>query len=125
MVTCIVFVALFAMVSVWFASPTFAQGQTPAQQQPGSLVTIVTGNKFQQIVPPSTAGTERRALTIQNKSANDDSCWVYIGTSRPSKENSFELAPGKSLVRYWPFVPSDSIQATCVSSSDKLYVEFQ
>jgi hypothetical protein len=113
--------AALAIALVLFGSPTLAQSQAP----PGTSVTIVTGSKFQQVVPPSTNGTERRSLTIQNNSANVDSCWVFIGTSKPSKEASFELAPGKSLIRYWPFVPSDAIQATCASSSDTLYVEYQ
>jgi hypothetical protein len=115
--------AALAIASVLFGSRTLAQGQSPAP--PGTLVTIVTGSKFQQVVSPSKNGTERRSLTIRNNSANDDNCWVYIGTSKPSKEASFELAPGKSLVRYWPFVPSDAVQATCASSSDTLYVEYQ
>jgi len=121
--SCMVLAAALAIASVLFGSPTLAQSQEPAP--PGTSVTIVTGGKFQQVVPPSTNGTERRSLTIQNNSANDDSCWVYIGTSKPSKEASFELAPGKSLVRSWPFVPSNAIQATCASSSDTLYVEYQ
>jgi hypothetical protein len=118
-----VLAAALAIALVLFGSPTLAQSQAPAP--PGISVAIVTGSKFQQVVPPSTNGRERRSLTIQNNSANDDSCWVYIGTSKPSKEASFELAPGKSLIRYWPFVPSDAIQATCASSSDTLYIEYQ
>ena len=42
-----------------------------------------------------------------------------------SKDNSMVLAPGKSYTRYWPFVPSDAIQATCASGSDTLYVEYK
>jgi len=123
LIQCMVLAAALAIASVLFGSSTSAQNQAPAP--PGTLVTIVTGSKFQQVVPPSKNGTERRSLTIRNNSANDDNCWVYIGTSTPSKETSFELAPGKSLIRYWPFVPSDSIQATCASSSDTLNVEYQ
>ena len=119
--SCMALAAALAIALVLFGSPTLAQSQAP----PGTSVTIVTGSKFQQVVPPSTNGTERRSLTIQNNSANVDSCWVFIGTSKPSKEASFELAPGKSLIRYWPFVPSDAIQATCASSSDTLNVEYQ
>ena len=121
--SCMALAAALAIASVLFGSRTLAQSQAPAP--PGTLVTIVTGSKFQQVVPPSTNGTERRSLTIQNNSANDDNCWVYIGTSKPSKEASFELAPGKSLERYWPFVPSDAIQATCETSSGTLYVGYQ
>jgi hypothetical protein len=88
-------------------------------------VTIATGNKFQQIVPSNSTGTDRRALTIQNNASNGDNCWVYVGSDKASKDGSVVLAPGKSYDRYWPFVPSDTIQATCASSSDNLYVEYK
>jgi len=64
-------------------------------------------------------------LRIINNNANGDSCWVFVGGGRASKENSnVVLAPGQRYVRYWPFAPSDTIQATC-ASQDSLEVEDQ
>ncbi|MFZ3359750.1 MAG: hypothetical protein WA177_13395, partial [Xanthobacteraceae bacterium] len=82
------------------------------------------GNKFQQVLPSST--TDRRLLRITNSNTNGDTCWVFVGGGRASKDESDEvLTPGKEYERYWPFVPSDEVQATCVSSSDTLAVETQ
>jgi hypothetical protein len=111
-----------AIVSILLGSRTFAQA--PAPQEPtGNLVTIVTGNKFQQVVPAT--GTKRQSLRIKNNNNNNDSCWLFIGGGRASKENSFVLDPGTSYIRYWPLAPTDAIQATCASSSDTLDVEYQ
>ena len=126
MVACIMLGVALAIATIFLQSTTFAQGQTPVPQTgAGNLVTISAGNKFQQIVPNNNTGTDRRALTIQNNASNGDNCWVYVGSNKPSKDGSVVLAPGKSYDRYWPFVPSDAIQATCASSSDNLYVEFK
>jgi len=127
MVASIVLVAVsLTIASIVLGSATFAQSQTPEPQAPpGNLVTIATGNKFQQIVPPNKGDAERRTLTIQNNGSNGDNCWIYVGSDRASKDNSMVLAPGKSYTRYWPFVPSDAIQATCASGSDTLYVEYK
>jgi hypothetical protein len=115
-----------AIATILLGSTALAQSQTPAPQtENGNLVTIATGNKFQQIVPSNSTGTDRRALTIQNNASNGDNCWVYVGADKASKDGSVVLAPGKSYDRYWPFVPSDTIQATCASSSDNLYVEYK
>ena len=104
-------------------SPIFAQ-QPPAATE--TLVTIVTENKFQKLLPENTTGKDRRALIIKNTNTNGDTCWVFVGTGRASKEESDQvLAPGEEYVQYWPFVPSDEIQATCASSSDTLSVEYQ
>ena len=103
--------ASLAIVSILLGSRTYAQA--PAPQEPtGDLVTIVSGNKFQQVVPAT--GTKRQALTIKNNNTNNDNCWVFIGGGRASKENSIVLGPGGSYVRYWPFAPTDAIQATYV-----------
>lgn len=104
------------------SSPVLAQQPLPTK----NLVTIVTGNKFQEILPESDTGKDRRALTITNNNTNGDACWVFVGTGHASKEKSDQvLAPGADYVRYWPFVPSDEIQATCASGSDTLAVEYQ
>jgi hypothetical protein len=126
MLACIMLGVALAIATILLGSTAFAQSQTPAPQpESGNLVTIATGNKFQQIVPSNSTGTDRRALTIQNNASNGDNCWVYVGSDKASKDGSVVLAPGKSYDRYWPFVPSDTIQATCASSSDNLYVEYK
>ena len=88
------------------------------------LVTIVAANKFQPLLTADNAhASERRALTIENRNSNGDSCWVYVGNNPASKQESEELTAGKSFVRYWPFVPSGGVQATCASNSDTLHVQ--
>jgi hypothetical protein len=116
-------VASLAIVYLFSPSPIFAQ-QPPASTK--TPVTIVTGNKFQKILPEDDTGKDRRALIINNNNTNGDSCWVFVGTRQASKEKSDKvLAPGAQYVRLWPFVPTDEIQATCASSSDTLSMEYQ
>jgi hypothetical protein len=116
--------ASLAIVYLLSPTPIFAQ-QPPASTK--TSVTIVTGNKFQKILPENDTGKDRRAaLIIDNNNTNGDSCWVFVGTGRASQEKSDKvLAPGERYVRYWPFVPSDEVQATCASSSDTLSIEYQ
>jgi hypothetical protein len=47
-------------------------------------------------------------LIIKNDNSNGDSCWVFFGSNKPSKEKSVIVASGDSYVRYWPFVSSDA-----------------
>jgi hypothetical protein len=89
------------------------------------LVTIATGNAFQQVIGSNDSATERQALIIKNDNSNGDSCWVFFGSNKPSKVKSVIVASGDSYIRYWPFVSSDAMQATCTSSSDALYVEIK
>jgi hypothetical protein len=116
-----------AIAWLYFLSPSFAQriDQTPVAAAPTArLTTIETGNKFQELLASS--ATERRMLRITNNNANGDTCWVFVGVGRATKENSdVVLAAGKQFVRYWPFAPADTIQATCASSLDTLAVEYQ
>jgi hypothetical protein len=118
--------AFLAIACVLSCSPTFAQQISQASRPPAPThksVTIVIGNKFQEVLNAST--TALRMLRIGNINTNDDSCWVFVGSSRASKEASYAVPPGKEYLRYSPFVPSDAIQATCESSSDTLDVEYQ
>ena len=69
--------------------------------------------------------TDRHALIIKNDNSNGDSCWVFFGGDKASKEKSVIVASGDSYVRYWPFVSSDAMQATCAATSDALYVEIK
>jgi hypothetical protein len=92
-----------------------------------SSITIAAGNTFQQAVAAlGVAPATRRSITIQNNNTSTDNCWVFIGaTGSATKGTSILLAPGGSYQRYWPYVPSDNIAATCANTSDTLYVDIQ
>src|ERR1700751_2105179 len=112
----------------WGLSPAPAVAQQISQPSvprapTHKSVTIVIGNRFQQVLNAST--TALRMLRIGNNNTNDDSCWVFVGSGQASKDASYAVQPGKEYLRYAPFVPSDAIQATCASSSDTLDVEYQ
>ena len=117
---CIVLGVASLAIALLLKSAAFAQ--TPPTPT-NTVVTIATGNKFQQVLGSS--GTERRMLRISNNNTNGDSCWVFVGSGRASKESSYPVPPGKEYLRYPPFASSDAIQATCASSSDTLDVEYQ
>ena len=91
-------------------------------------VTIAVGNTFQTVLaavgaPPAI----RRSLTIQNNQATGtDLCWLYLGPlANATKATSIVLAVGVSYTRYFPYIPSDAIQATCATTGDSLYVDVQ
>lgn len=102
-----------------------ARAQTTAATTNGSI-TITAGNTFQQALavmaaPPAT----RRSLTIVNNNASDN-CWIFIGaTASATKGTSILLLPGGSYTRYYPYVPSDNIAATCATTNDTLYIDTQ
>jgi hypothetical protein len=100
-----------------------AAAQTVAQTTNGS-VTITTGNTFQTALSAVTNNNQRRSLTIANNNATD-SCWLFIGAGSATKATSILLLPGGAYTRYYPYVPSDAIQATCTTTSDSLYVDVQ
>jgi hypothetical protein len=114
-----------ALLAICLAGPAFAQAINTTTTN-GSVV-IATGNTFQTVLaalgsPPA----QRRSLTIENNNTNGDSCWVFIGaTASATKATSILLTPGGSYTRYYPYVPSDNIAATCTTTSDTLYVDVQ
>ena len=114
---CIVLGVASLAIGLLLGSAAFAQTPT------NTVVTINTGNKFQQILASSE--TARRMVRISNDNANGDGCWVFVGNGRASKEGSYEVPPGGKYLRYPPFTTSDAIQATCGSSADTLDVEIQ
>jgi len=115
--------ALAAAALVSAAFPSAAQ--TPAATTNGS-VTIATGSTFQTILAVLAAGnTQRRSVTIQNNNTNGDNCWLFIGGGSATKATSILLAPGGSYQRYYPYVPSDAIQATCATTNDTMYLDTQ
>ena len=126
---------LAALAFLLLAVPAFGQGnpQTPAPAFSGApvnrstlitAVVIASGNAFQTVMAAQNSTIQRQALTIENNNASD-SCWIFPGSGTPTKATSILLLPGGSYTRYWPFVPSDAIQATCANTSDTLYVDNQ
>jgi hypothetical protein len=89
-------------------------------------VTITTGNTFQTVLAATTftVDQQRKSVTIQNNNTSD-SCWVFIGAGTATKAISILLTSGGSYQRYFPYVPSDAIQATCASNGDTLYIDTQ
>lgn len=127
-------VALAALLCL-LALPAWAQGSNPAggaavagaptnRSTKNVSVVITTGNTFQTILAVQGTTDVRQALTIANNNATD-SCWLFIGAATATKGTSILLLAGGSYARYWPFVPSDAIQATCANNSDTLYVDIQ
>lgn len=129
---------VLALLGLLFVS--VAQAQTPAamycwqgptnpqwapcpanQATVNGSATIATGNTFQTVLA---ASSSRKSLTIQNNNAAD-SCWVFIGAGSAAKGTSILLLAAGSYTRYFPYVPSDAIQATCTTTADTLYVDTQ
>jgi hypothetical protein len=100
-----------------------AFAQTVATTTNGS-VTITTGSTFQTVLSAITNNNQRRSLTIQNNNATD-SCWLFIGSGSATKATSMLLLAGQPYTRYYPYIPADAIQATCATTSDTLYVDYQ
>lgn len=102
-----------------------ALGQSINATTTNGSVVITTGNTFQTALSALAAGgAPRRSLTIENNNATD-SCWIFIGSGSPTKGTSILLTSGGSYTRYYPYVPSDAIQATCATTSDTLYLDIQ
>jgi len=80
------------------SSPTLAQqiSQTSVPPAPThKSVTIVIGNKFREALNASR--TALRMLRIGNNNTNDDSCWVFVGSGRASKEGSYEVSARQGI----------------------------
>ena len=86
-----------------------------------AAVVITTGNTFQTVLAANKA---QQSLTVENNNASD-SCWLFIGAGSAAKGTSILLLAGGSYTRYWPYIPSDALQATCASNSDTLYIDYQ
>jgi hypothetical protein len=114
---------LLLFVALLFTTPAFAQAPQMRATVNGSVV-IATGNTFQTALAAATAAARRNSLTIQNNNATD-SCWIFIGSAAATKGTSMLLLAGQGYSRYYPYIPSDVIQATCASTSDTLYVDTQ
>lgn len=97
--------------------------QAPAATTNSSAV-ITLGNTFQTILPALAGGSApRRSLTIQNNQTSTDNCWIFVGSAVATKGTSILLTPSQAYTRFYPLVPSDAIQATCINTNDTLYVD--
>lgn len=122
------------------------QGVAQYRQTVNGSVKITTGLTYQLVLAalPGTS-TVRQSLTIENNQASGtDVCYLIIGTTQvtagttttstnitiagqtvTAAQASIVLSPGGSYTRYFPYVPSDAIYATCTTTADSLYIDTQ
>lgn len=124
-----------------FSAPAMAQ-QTNAATTNGS-VSVTTGNTYQTLLAAVVYPTVRRSLTIQNNNTTDN-CLLIVGTNQvtsgttttssnltiagntlAASKASILLSPGQSYTRYFPYIPNDTIYATCATTGDSIYVDTQ
>jgi hypothetical protein len=119
------FAILPATLAALLWTANFSHAQTVAATVNGSVI-IATGSTYQTVLAAVTGVTiARRSLTIQNNNITADNCWVFIGGGAATKPTSILLLPGGSYTRYYPYIPSDAIQATCATTGNSLYVDTQ
>lgn len=105
------------------SSGALAQSRPMSLNTLNSSATITAGNTFQTVLA---AKANRQSLTIQNNNTTTDNCWVFLGaTASATKGTSILLQPGQAYTRYFPYVPSDVIAATCATTNNTLYVDTQ
>lgn len=122
--------------AVLFSGLAFGQAQPKLTNPSPKLIT--TGLTYQQILP---ANGGRLSLTIQNNNATDN-CEILIagpwqagdttttsravaGQTLTALQGSIVLLAGTAYTRYYPYIPSDPILATCTTTGDSLYVDTQ
>jgi hypothetical protein len=130
----------------WLITLTLAAyGQQPNQRPTANMsVKITTGGTYQLI---AALKQNMNSLTIQNNNpmAGSEMCYVEVsgaipvgaliggtptgGTGNPApllwQGASILLPPGASYTRYYPYIPQGPIVATCTTSNDSLYVDWQ
>ncbi len=130
------FLGALALALLSVAAYAQQHNQTPAQPVSGAPInrstvnnstTIATSGTFQTILASTQVSntTIRQAITIENNNAAGPNCWIFWGTGTATTSNSVLLPVGGSYTRYWPFVPSDALQATCGANGTTIYVEVQ
>jgi hypothetical protein len=118
---------LAALCFALLATSAFAEPPKTGPTNKRSAV-ITTGNTFQTIMAAMGDNESRNSLTIQNNNTTStDNCWIVVGGTLGSatKGTAILLIPGASYTRYYPFVPSDAIHATCVTSANTIYADTQ
>ena len=114
---------LLVLLALVLATPAFTQAPQMRPTVNGSVV-IAAGNTFQTVLAAAVSPVRRNSLTISNNNATD-SCWIFIGSAVAAKGTSILLLAGQGYTRYYPYIPSDAIQATCATTADTLYVDTQ
>jgi hypothetical protein len=126
---------LAGLFVVLFAPCAFAQIPKATDTRPNKITTGLT----YQVLLPQAGG--RLSITIQNNNATDN-CQIIIGgpwqagdttassrtvngVSLTAAQASVLLLPGGSYSRYFPYIPSDAILATCVTTGDSIYADVQ
>lgn len=114
---------LLFILSLLFAAPAFAQTTPGNRGTVNSSAIIAVGNTFQTVLA---SNPRKLSLTIQNNNAAD-SCWIVVGgvLGSATKGIAILLSAGGSYTRYYPYIPSDAIHATCASANDTLYIDLQ
>lgn len=111
------------------ANPMPVDGTVLAQPNASTTTndsgTITTGGTFQQI---AAASTSRLSLDVQNLNASD-SCYIYFGTTAAANSagvnSAIKVAASQEYLRSSGAIPSDAIQITCSTNSDKFYAAVQ
>ena len=130
--------ALCALLSLALTGHADAQH---ARDSANASVAITAGNTYQTIL---TYSFNRNSLTIENNNTNGDNCWIEVtglvqsgdttattrtppgGSALAASKISILLTPsGGSYTRYFPYLPSAAIVATCAADGDTLYVDTQ
>lgn len=119
-----VFLAAAATVAFPQSAITLIYGVAQNRPTVNASTTTGTAGTFGQILAAMSVSTQRQSLTIQNNNATD-TCWLFIGAGSATKPTSIELLAGQAYTRYFPYVPSDEFQATCATTSDPIYIDYQ
>jgi hypothetical protein len=121
-----------------------AKSQQPSQKPTANMsIKITTGGTFQQVAPLKQS---MQSLTIQNNNpmAGAEMCYLDVsgaiplgallggtanGVGSPAPATwqgaTILLPPGASYTRYYPYIPQGPIVATCTTTNDTLYVDWQ
>jgi hypothetical protein len=114
---CALLMGLVSFLVLSLLKDAYAQSNLPTTVL---TVSIGSANTFQAITG---LPTPRRSLTIQNNNVNGDNCWLFIGSGTATKGTSILLGQGQSYGRYTPYIPVDTLQVTCATNGDSVYVE--
>jgi hypothetical protein len=114
---CALLMGLASFLILSLSKDAHAQSNLPTFVVP---VTVTTGNTWYAVTG---LPTPRRSLTIQNNNVNGDNCWLFIGSGTATKPAAILLAQGQSYGRYTPYIPVDTLQVTCATNGDSVYVE--
>ena len=132
--------ALIALLAFLFAAPVYAQ-QASQLSTLNQSIAVATGGTYQTV---SSGTTAMASLTVQNNNyTSSDYCFIEISglvtsgmttasavtpqgkAATTAVKVSITLAPGQGYARYYPHLPKGPIVATCATTGDTLYVDWQ